>query len=214
MNWNKTIVSTVTWYYSISYCYIYVTVFVIVIIVVWYLESLMVWKFKIIVMVQNVLFRICKHVIGWFCFICLIQIYLKFTQCIQWGYYECEFTFHHCYHSVYGMATMSNVCKWYALFFNKEFWTCRLYVTKHTKQYAITILQLAFLWHDDVMKWQIFRVTGSMWGESTGHRWFPLTKPSDAERWRFLWSAPEQTEKTIETPVIWDPIALIMTSQW
>ena len=144
MNWNKTIVSTVTWFYSISYCYIYVTVFVIVIIVVWYLESLMVWKFKIIVMVQNVLFRICKHVIGWFCFICLIQIYLKFTQCIQWGYYECEFTFHHCYHSVYGMATMSNVCKWYALFFNKEFWTCRLYVTKHTKQYAITILQLAF----------------------------------------------------------------------
>ena len=27
----------------------------------------------------------------------------------------------------------------------------------------------------------IFRVTGAMWGESTGHRWIPLTKASDAE---------------------------------
>ena len=63
----------------------------------------------------------------------------------------------------------------------------------------------------------IFRVTGPLWGESTGHRWIPLTKKaSDAELWCFLWSAPEQTvEKTIETPVIWDAIALIMTSlQW
>ena len=27
----------------------------------------------------------------------------------------------------------------------------------------------------------IFRVTGPLWGESAGHRWFPLTKVSDAE---------------------------------
>ena len=54
----------------------------------------------------------------------------------------------------------------------------------------------------------IFRVTGTLWGESTG-QWIPLTKASDAERW----SAPEQTvEQTIETHVIWDAIALIMTS--
>ena len=26
----------------------------------------------------------------------------------------------------------------------------------------------------------IFRVTGPLWGESTGHRWIPLTKASDA----------------------------------
>ena len=39
----------------------------------------------------------------------------------------------------------------------------------------------------------IFRVTGPLWGEFTGHRWIPLTKASDAELWRFLWSAPEQT---------------------
>ena len=58
----------------------------------------------------------------------------------------------------------------------------------------------------------MFHVTGPLWGESTGHRWIPLTKASDAELWCFLWSAPEQTfEKTVETPVIWDAIALSMT---
>ena len=36
----------------------------------------------------------------------------------------------------------------------------------------------------------IFRVTGPLCGEFTGHRWIPLTKASDAELWRFpLWSA-------------------------
>ena len=49
--------------------------------------------------------------------------------------------------------------------------------------------------------------------ESTGHRWIPLIQGSDAEFWYILWSAPEQTaEQTIETPVIWDAIALIVTS--
>ena len=58
-----------------------------------------------------------------------------------------------------------------------------------------------------------FRVTGPLWGESTGHRWIPLTKASDAELWRFLWTSPEQTAKqTIETLVSWDAIALMMTS--
>ena len=59
----------------------------------------------------------------------------------------------------------------------------------------------------------IFRITGPLWGEYTGHRWIPLSKTSDAGLWCFLWSAPEQTvEKTIETPLIWDTVALIMTS--
>ena len=49
----------------------------------------------------------------------------------------------------------------------------------------------------------IFRVTGPLWGESTGDRWIPLTKASDAEFWWFLWSASEQTvEQTIQTPAI------------
>ena len=57
----------------------------------------------------------------------------------------------------------------------------------------------------------IFRVTGPLWGESTGHRWIPLTKASDAELWCFLLSTVAQTT---DTPVIWDAIALIMTSLW
>ena len=37
----------------------------------------------------------------------------------------------------------------------------------------------------------IFRVTGHLCGEFTGHRWIPPTKASDTELWRFLWSTPE-----------------------
>ena len=59
----------------------------------------------------------------------------------------------------------------------------------------------------------IFRVAGFLCGESAGHQWIPLTKASDADLWCFLWSVSEQTvEQTIETPVIWDAIALVMTS--
>ena len=43
-----------------------------------------------------------------------------------------------------------------------------------------------------------FRVTGPLWGKSTGHRWIPLIKASDAEPLCFFLSAPEQTtEQTI-----------------
>ena len=34
----------------------------------------------------------------------------------------------------------------------------------------------------------IFRVTGHLCGEFTGHRWVPRTKASDSELWCFLWS--------------------------
>ena len=36
----------------------------------------------------------------------------------------------------------------------------------------------------------IFRVTGPLCGEFTGHRWIPLSKASDVELWCFLWSVP------------------------
>ena len=59
----------------------------------------------------------------------------------------------------------------------------------------------------------IFRVTGPLWGEFSGHRMFSLTKASEAEFWCFLWSATEQiVDQTIKTPVIWDALVLIMTS--
>ena len=38
----------------------------------------------------------------------------------------------------------------------------------------------------------IFRVTGSLSGESTGDQWIPLTKASDAELWFLIWSAPNE----------------------
>ena len=37
----------------------------------------------------------------------------------------------------------------------------------------------------------IFRVTGHLCREFTGHRWIPRTKAGDSELWCFLWSAPE-----------------------
>ena len=47
---------------------------------------------------------------------------------------------------------------------------------------------------DDVIKGNIFRVTGPLCGEFSGHRWIPLTKESDPELWCFLWSAPEKND--------------------
>ena len=59
--------------------------------------------------------------------------------------------------------------------------------------------------HDDVINRNIFLFTGQWW--------ILLTKASDAELSCFLWSTPEQTvEQTIDTPVIWDAIALFNTS--
>ena len=46
----------------------------------------------------------------------------------------------------------------------------------------------------------IFRVTGPLCGEFTGHRWIPRTKASDAELLWFLWSAHE---KTVELKKWW-----------
>ena len=48
--------------------------------------------------------------------------------------------------------------------------------------------------------------------ECTSDRWILLTKAGNAELWCFLWNASEQTVvQTIEVPVNWDAIALIMT---
>ena len=50
---------------------------------------------------------------------------------------------------------------------------------------------VGFIWVMTSSNENIFRVTGSLCGELTGHRRIPHTKASDAELWRFLWSAPE-----------------------
>ena len=43
----------------------------------------------------------------------------------------------------------------------------------------------------------IFRVTGPLCGEFTGHRWIPLTRASDAKLWCFLWYALELLNKRL-----------------
>ena len=54
---------------------------------------------------------------------------------------------------------------------------------------------------------------GPLCGEFTGHRWITLTTSGDVELWCFLLFATEQTvEYIIETSMIWDVIALIVTS--
>ena len=43
--------------------------------------------------------------------------------------------------------------------------------------------------HDDVIKSNVFRVTGPLCGVNIGHRWIPLTKSSDTELWFFfIWA--------------------------
>ena len=65
--------------------------------------------------------------------------------------------------------------------------------------------------HDDIIKWKHFlRYWPFVWGI---HQWIRTTKASNAELWCFLRFVPETTvQQTMETPVIWDDIALIMTS--
>ena len=59
----------------------------------------------------------------------------------------------------------------------------------------------------------IFRVTGPLCGEFTGPRPSPRTKASDAEHWYFLWSAAWINGSANNGElVIWDAIALVMTS--
>ena len=73
-------------------------------------------------------------------------------------------------------------------------------------------MKVIFL-HDDVIKWKHFPC---YWPFVWGIHRSPVnsrTKASDAELWCFLWSVPEPTvEQTMETPVIWDTITLIMAS--
>ena len=84
---------------------------------------------------------------------------------------------------------------------------------KHGIQHN-TITETGPCFHDDVIKWKHFPRYWLLLGEFTGDRWIPRTKASDAELWCFLWSASEPTvEQTMETLVIWDAIALIMTPQ-
>ena len=70
-----------------------------------------------------------------------------------------------------------------------------------------------FYLHDDVIKWTQFPRYCPFVREIHRSPVVPLREASDAELWRFHWSALEQmVAQTIETTVLWNAIALIMTS--
>ena len=58
----------------------------------------------------------------------------------------------------------------------------------------------------------IFRVTGPLWAEFTGHRSILSQSPVARSFDVFFYLRLKTVEQTIETPVIWDPNALIMAS--
>ena len=115
-----------------------------------------------------------------------------------------------CLHHLVIMAFIHQLCIHYSMQYAHVFvMLCNIMVE------IVRVKQSWRKWvpHDDVIKWQHFPHN---WPFVRGiHRspWIPLTKASDEELWYFLWSASEQTvEQTLEAPVIWDAITLIMTS--
>ena len=93
-------------------------------------------------------------------------------------------------------------------------WISPVFITVSTR-YICGNRPLLLFWGHNVMTSSSGKTFAllALWGESIGQRWIPVTKAGVAELWYFLWSAPEQTvEQTIETPVIWDAMALSMTS--
>ena len=78
-------------------------------------------------------------------------------------------------------------------------------------QRASNVENVSILWRHLVV-W-CCRVTGPLWGETTGDHWIPLAKASDAKLWCFLWCAPAQAvEQTIDMPMSWGTMALIVTN--
>ena len=96
--------------------------------------------------------------------------------------------------------------------------TSKICIAVETKLLNVSIIALNFPYHNNTntviimtsSNRNIFHVTGPLWGDSTGHRWIPLTKSSDAELWFFLAAPQQRVEQTIQTHVIWDTIAFIM----
>ena len=91
---------------------------------------------------------------------------------------------------------------------------------------GVTLPTSAFIYHEEfnIIWWSIMMtsasgnfccVTGLLWGETTGHRWIPLTKANDADLWCFFWSTPEQTvEQTVDLRhccTYYDVTVLILT---
>ena len=94
---------------------------------------------------------------------------------------------------------LANIIR-YRVIFMKKIRVCLCFVVVlhgsiSSIHFRITPLQLGHIpWYIMTSSnGDIFRVTGPLCREFTGHRWIPRTKASEAELWCFIWSAPEQT---------------------
>ena len=70
--------------------------------------------------------------------------------------------------------------------------------------------------HWSLVDWEVFFITGPLWGESTGPGGFPSQRASDIyvkPWWSFLCCQLEwAVEQTLERSVIWDAISALVTS--
>ena len=83
-----------------------------------------------------------------------------------------------------------------------EVYSCDKFILVPRNFVGISVLSVTKLWKTwakpissmmSSSNGKIFRITGNLCGEFTGHRWIPRTKASDAELWCFLWPWPEWT---------------------
>ena len=64
--------------------------------------------------------------------------------------------------------------------------------------------------HDDVIKGNIFRVTGHLWGDPSVTGGFPSHRPVTRSVDDFLFVPKQKVEQIIGTPECWNAIALIV----
>ena len=147
------------------------------------------------------------------------QIYSKLrVSIIKWTLYHsvicwCLVSF---FSNLYGMSIQVYIISWRAIWTEcfKRWFADMCVKKKHQWNYWFwwctkTENAIAFTWWRHQME-TFSALLALMRGI---HRWSSLTKTSDAKLWYFLWCAPEQTvEQTAEMPVIWDAIALIVSS--
>ena len=84
-----------------------------------------------------------------------------------------------------GIGTVLIIC--YVAIWNQWVWLCKDSLPVQWENTSWTDAHLFMMTSSNGI---IFRVTGPLCGEFTGHWWIPLTKASVAELWYFLWSAP------------------------
>ena len=87
--------------------------------------------------------------------------------------------------------TCKHICMYLDMCVHVHVCTCmhvRVYISVLVRVYFAAMMHAFTLMTSS--NGNIFRVTGPLWGESTGHRWIPLTKASATELWYFLWSTP------------------------